>query len=118
MEISREILDEALFNREGNPFMFDGNGGPITPRKAFNFALDLVLPGATKDSALETAELIDRIVCSNSNLHLTAENVALIKKNTALVFRPTLFRLLHDIVEPPVSPVVSEIADPDADTAD
>ena len=108
MEIQKEILDGVLLNREGQPFMFDGGRGPVTPRKAFEFALELVAPGATKESSLEIAELIDRVFSSGSNFHLTAEDVAQIKKNAVLVFRPTLFRQLHDILEPPASPVVPE----------
>lgn len=109
MEITKEVLDKVLLTREGNPFMFDGGGGPITPRKAFEFALDLVVPGATKDSALETDELIDQIHCEVRNLDLTSEDVSLIKRNSALVFRPTLFRLLHDILEPPAAPEITDL---------
>lgn len=111
MEILKEVLNRSLNNHDGRPFTFEGGGGPITPKKAFIFALDLVVQGATKDSALKTAGLIDRIASTNFSLSLEAEEVALIKKNSASVFKPTLFRQLHDILEPPASPVDTDLPD-------
>ena len=112
MEISKEVLNRVLNNHDGKPFMFDQGGGPITPKKAFIFALDLVTQGATKDSSLKTAALVDRIAASGSSLNLEAEDVSLLKANMPLVFRPTLFRQLHDIVEPPASPIDPEDVPP------
>lgn len=106
MILTQEELAVLLRTHEGNEVKWEGVAMDL--RRGLARAADLIVSDRTPEKVMKASALLERI-CADGDLRLQAEDIVELKKLAVPCFPPSVYRQIHEALEPPSKPEVHEL---------
>ena len=106
MILTQKELAVLLRTHEGGEVKSDGVAMDL--RRGLARAADVTVPDRSPDKVMKAAALLERI-STDGDLRLEAEDIVELKKLAVPCFPPSVYRQIHEALEPPSKPKLHEL---------